>query len=86
MLDGLGVVSIGYLALGLTSARDPAYKVRIVEALGSLAPVSRTTVLLALSGAATDKDPEVRKAAARVVWGIKSVDAVKAHDIAPTGA
>jgi len=49
--------------------------VRIVEALGTLAPVSRTAVLTALAPAAIDKDPAVRMATTRVVWGIRSVHA-----------
>ncbi|MCA1684976.1 MAG: hypothetical protein LC745_03125, partial [Planctomycetia bacterium] len=41
-------------------------------ALGALAPVSRTTVLMTLGLAATDRAPEVRAAAARVVWGLET--------------
>jgi hypothetical protein len=36
-LDSMGVVAVGYLSLGLATSKDPAYRVRIVEALGVLA-------------------------------------------------
>lgn len=56
VLDGLGVASVGYVCKGRSTGMDTAYRVRVVEALGALAPVSRTTVVLALTDAATDKE------------------------------
>jgi len=86
VLDGLGVVSIGYLAMGLQARGETAYRVRIVEALGTLAPVSRTTVLLVLGLAAQDGDAEVRMAAAQVVWALRPYQATKSPKRTPAGA
>lgn len=80
-LDAMGVAAIGFLTVGLSTSKETGYRVRIIEALGALAPLSRTTVLLVLGAAALDKDPEVRKAASRVIWGVKSFHAEKT----PTG-